>query len=166
MYPSRTNSPEWVCVPEITHNNEWFLWNTNARGWTPFHTGTHNRFYFFHNAFFLWEFRNTSEITLKSLEIMVRGQKSQLSVEQICIKLGQQWVKWLVAFSSAKMWIILSEPEFVDFSGLQYELCSMMLHQGDCNIQGLTYPPARGPRASKTASWANAFGQSFLLNHI
>ena len=38
---------------EITSNSVYFLWNTNSWGWTPFHMGTHDQFYFFHNVFFL-----------------------------------------------------------------------------------------------------------------
>ena len=48
------SSPKWVCVPEIMYGSKWFLWNTNSQGWTPFRTGAHNQFYFFHNVFFLW----------------------------------------------------------------------------------------------------------------
>ena len=36
-------------------------------------------------------FKKTSEITLKSLEIMVRGRKSQLSVEEIACHCTQEW---------------------------------------------------------------------------
>ena len=77
------SSPKWVCIPEITSDYEWFLWNTNSWGWTPFRLGAHNRFYFFHNAFFSSDnFTKISRITLKSSEITVRHQKSQLSVEE------------------------------------------------------------------------------------
>ena len=58
-------SPKWVCIPEITSDSEWFLSNTNSRGWTP-STGTHDWFYFFHNAFSCDNFTRTLEITLKS----------------------------------------------------------------------------------------------------
>ena len=45
------SSPKRVCIPEITSDSEWFLWNTNSRGWTSFRTGAHDRFYFFHDFF-------------------------------------------------------------------------------------------------------------------
>ena len=41
-------------------------------------------------------FKKTSEITLKSLEIMVRGRKSQLSVEEIACHCTQEWSVWCV----------------------------------------------------------------------
>ena len=41
-------------------------------------------------------FTKTSEITLKSLEIMVRGRKSQLSVEEIACHCTQEWSVWCV----------------------------------------------------------------------
>ena len=62
------SSPSWVCNPEITSDNEWFLWNTNSRGWTLFRSGAHDRLYFFHNDF------PDDNFT-----------KSQLSVEEIRI---------------------------------------------------------------------------------
>ena len=76
------SSPELVCIPEITRDSEWFLWNTNSRGWTPFRMGVHDQFYFFHNVFPHDDFTKTSEITLKSLQITVRTWKLQLSVEE------------------------------------------------------------------------------------
>ena len=45
--------------------------------------GTHDQFYFFHNIFFCDSFTKTSDITLKSAQIMVRGQKLQQSMKQI-----------------------------------------------------------------------------------
>ena len=67
------SSPEWVCIPEITSNSEWFLWNTSSRGWTLFHKGAHDRFYFFHNIF--------SVITLQKIqESLPNRQKSQSEV--------------------------------------------------------------------------------------
>ena len=41
------SSSEWVCIPETMSNNEWFLWNTNSRGWTLFCIGAHDRLYDF-----------------------------------------------------------------------------------------------------------------------
>ena len=79
------SSPEWVCIPEITSDVEWFLWNTNSQGWTQLHTGTHDWFYFYHNVFSYDNCTKTSEITLNLLEIMVRVRKSQLSVEECWI---------------------------------------------------------------------------------
>ena len=76
------SSPEWVCIPEITSDGEWFLWNTNSWGWSPFCTVVHNRLYFFHNVFSCDSFTKTWDITLKSSEITVRDRKSQLSVEE------------------------------------------------------------------------------------
>ena len=77
------SSPEWVCIPEITSDGEWFLWNTNSRGWTPFRTAAHNRFYFFLTVFCSCDnFTKSSEITFKSSEITVRGRISHLSVEE------------------------------------------------------------------------------------
>ena len=66
------SSPEWVRIPEIISDGEWFLWNTNSRGWTPVPHSTHNRLYFFRNFFFCDNFTKTSEISLKSSKIMVR----------------------------------------------------------------------------------------------
>ena len=79
---SEQSSPEWVCIPEITNDSEWFQWNTNSRGWILFRTAAHDQFYFFHNVFPCDNFTKTSEITLKSSEITVRGQKSQPSMEK------------------------------------------------------------------------------------
>ena len=45
------SSTEWVCIPEITSDSKWFLWNTNSRGWSPFRMGAHDKIYFFHNVF-------------------------------------------------------------------------------------------------------------------
>ena len=45
------SSPEWVCIPEITSDSEWFLWNTNSWEWTLFRTGAHDQLYFLHNVF-------------------------------------------------------------------------------------------------------------------
>ena len=89
-------SPEWVCIPEITSDIKWFLWNTNSRGWTPFYSGAHDQFYFIDTNFLLWKIHknlgNHNQITTKSLEIMVRGQKSQLSVEEMtCYNRSCYW---------------------------------------------------------------------------
>ena len=59
------------------------FWNTNSLGLTPFCTGAHDQFYFFHNVFPTDNFTKTLEITLKMSEITVRGRKSLLSVEEI-----------------------------------------------------------------------------------
>ena len=48
------SSLKWVCIPEITSDSEWFLWNTNSWGWTRYHMGVHDRFFSFHNVLALW----------------------------------------------------------------------------------------------------------------
>ena len=63
-------------------DTECFLRNTNLWRYTAFRMGTHDWFYFFHNVFSCDKFTKTSEITLRSSEITVRGQKSELSVEE------------------------------------------------------------------------------------
>ena len=45
--------------------------------------GAHDLFYFIHNVFVCDNFTKTSEITPKSSEIMFRGRKLQVSVEEI-----------------------------------------------------------------------------------
>ena len=87
------SSPKWVCIPEITSDSEWFLWNTNQRGRTRFCTGAHDWFYFFHKVFFP-VITKTSKITLKSLEITTKGRISQLGVEEIYCPHGyRDWFK-------------------------------------------------------------------------
>ena len=66
------SSPEWACIPEIISDSEWFLWNTSSHGWTPFHTGTHDRFISSTMLFSFANFTKTLEMTLKLSEIMVK----------------------------------------------------------------------------------------------
>ena len=40
------SSPVWVCIPEMTSDSDWFLWNTNSQRWTPFCMDAHDWFYF------------------------------------------------------------------------------------------------------------------------
>ena len=76
------SSPEWVCIPKITSNSEWFLQNANSWGWTQFHMDVHDQLYFFLHFISCDNFTKTPEITVKSSEIMVRSWKSQLIVEE------------------------------------------------------------------------------------
>ena len=82
------SSPEWVCIPEITSDSKWFLWNTNSRGWISFRTGIHDRFYFYHNVFPMMTSQKCWKSLSKSLEITVRGRKSQLSLEKKLVLLS------------------------------------------------------------------------------
>ena len=59
-------------------------------GELPSRMGAPDRFYFFHNVFFLViTSQKTSEITLKSWDIAASGRKSQMSVEEMNILSNQ-----------------------------------------------------------------------------
>ena len=45
------SSPSWICIPQKSLVIARDFWNTKSLGWTPFGTGAHKRFYFFHNVF-------------------------------------------------------------------------------------------------------------------
>ena len=70
---------------EITSDSEWYMWNTSSWGWTPFCTGGHDRFYFFHNVFF-----SCNKLT-KHRKSLSNRRKSRSTVENH----SWVWKKWL-----------------------------------------------------------------------
>ena len=126
-------------IPEITSDSKWFLWNTNSRGWTPFCTGAHDRFSFFHNVFFCDYFTKTSEITLKSVKITVRGWKSLQSVVEtpvhISIPAGssnfesQEWPGLNEIIMTFSLWPVIFTVPF-DFDCMNtHRHCSITVPQ-------------------------------------
>ena len=78
-------NPSWALVRNGVHPTEFVFQKSRATA------RTHDPIYFFHNVFFCDNFTKTLEITPKLSEILVRGRKSQVSVEEIHISFHCQF---------------------------------------------------------------------------
>ena len=58
------NSPLWVCIPQKSLTIARDFWNTNSRGWTPLHTGSHDEFFIYHNGTWLCAIKYNARLEL------------------------------------------------------------------------------------------------------